>query len=280
MKNLALLFVFFILSSGIKSQSIIAGQLGQDDYYYDFEPDTVIDCSWPYCDESETSFDLNNDGSPDITFMTATSSGAMGGGTNYVKIIANGNNLIASDSSGHCGDSLVKAFREKDTIQSSDTWCNETLTIREYSWMVGYGSCLAVASNLPSYFIGVKIFAGNDTLYGWIQIRGIYAYGDIIHYTIPGYACNRGSVGIGDFEKNQIVHVFPNPCKDRIYIELRTPLAKPALAILSDINGKELLRQPLDNAKSQLDISMLSSGLYILKVIKDNKLSVHKILVQ
>jgi hypothetical protein len=280
MKFPILLITLLIFFTVTKSQSIIAGQHGAKDYYKDFNPDTVIYCnSMASCHHKEIPIDLNGDGINDIKFITNNSSGAMGGGDDYVLVKADSNNQVASGTIDSCGHTLGKAFFNFDTIQFSDTWSNEELDLKRETWMAGFYSCYASASTLSSYFIGTRFFAYNDTLYGWIQINNIYIDSWDAHFTIQEYACNKGSVGLNEYGNDNFLHVFPNPCKDIISIELESP-ARHALGILSDINGKELIKQPLDSKKSQLDVSSLARGIYFLRVFNEKAVSVLKIIVE
>ncbi|MBK7031527.1 MAG: hypothetical protein IPH45_21070 [Bacteroidales bacterium] len=243
MKYPVLLIIFLVFTSGIKSQSIIAGQHDVKDYYKDFNPDTVIWCLTGHlCSHLETPIDMNADGITDITFISGNAAGAMGYEDNYVKIKAHSNSQVASGSLDSCHHLLGKVFLNNDTIQSSCSWSNETLDLKLKSSMVGGWSCYASASPSYTFILWYQGFAYNDTLYGWIQIYNVYIDSWDAHFTIQEYACNKGSVGLSEYGNDNFLHIFPNPCKDRISIELETP-AKQALAILSDINGKELIRQ-------------------------------------
>lgn len=78
-------------------------------------------------------------------------------------------------------------------------------------------------------------------------------------------------------EKNSPLHVFslhPNPCKDRLWIQLSKQVAqdKTIYYTLSDLRGKEIFagRPLLQN--EELDLSILTDGLYLLNFFSGERL--------
>ncbi len=63
----------------------------------------------------------------------------------------------------------------------------------------------------------------------------------------------------------QKLNIYPNPAKDNITIET----AKTGNLIICNIEGKELINQPITDLQSQINVSMLPTGLYIAKFITD-----------
>lgn len=65
---------------------------------------------------------------------------------------------------------------------------------------------------------------------------------------------------------NEKILLFPNPVKDRIFIKLPTEHDMGTLYIF-DLLGKRVGSQLVSNTKSEVDVAMLSKGMYIAKII-------------
>ena len=66
-----------------------------------------------------------------------------------------------------------------------------------------------------------------------------------------------------DFTKNTFT-VYPNPAVEKIHI--KGDFRKPTLLQLFDINGKMILQKQLVNTITQINLSSLSPGIYLLQV--------------
>lgn len=65
----------------------------------------------------------------------------------------------------------------------------------------------------------------------------------------------------------ELIKVYPNPAKDYVHIELPKELTQNASVTISDVQGKVLATQTLENtATSKLDISQYASGIYIINL--------------
>lgn len=65
----------------------------------------------------------------------------------------------------------------------------------------------------------------------------------------------------------ELIKVYPNPANDYVYIELPKELTQNASITISDVQGKVLATQPLENTTaSKLDISQYASGIYIINL--------------
>jgi hypothetical protein len=69
--------------------------------------------------------------------------------------------------------------------------------------------------------------------------------------------------------------ISPNPAQNTIWIKGSKPLAAHEVLIYS-ANGDLILKKKLNDEESEIDISMLSSGLYMVKIEGE----VHKIVVR
>ncbi len=79
-------------------------------------------------------------------------------------------------------------------------------------------------------------------------------------------------VGVTSHNENYSFNVYPNPTKDMITIELQTPNSVRNSAVLYDAMGKRVRAVQWEGEQSvqQMDVSDLSTGLYILKLYSDN----------
>ncbi len=77
------------------------------------------------------------------------------------------------------------------------------------------------------------------------------------------------------FDLNSNLKLYPNPTEGQVNIEF-TNLTNPALNI-TDVNGRVLDNQNLNNKKSIINISNLPKGIYIFKVYSNEGVSTQKI---
>ena len=84
--------------------------------------------------------------------------------------------------------------------------------------------------------------------------------------------------GINKITNNNVISVYPNPASDQLNILLNENFVNNIIVSLSDISGKELLYQAIENKGSviSINISELKSGIYLLKVNFNDKTSVVK----
>lgn len=94
-----------------------------------------------------------------------------------------------------------------------------------------------------------------------VDLDGSFEYSDII------------SVEFSDKEA-QILNVYPNPADDQLTVDLI--LDEPSTLRVLDLNGKVVIEQSLNSdnqlISSQLDVSNLPAGQYILIIISSNNL--------
>ena len=70
----------------------------------------------------------------------------------------------------------------------------------------------------------------------------------------------------------------PNPARDILNISTKTPLDKDTIYTIFDINGKQIISTKLKN--QTIDVSSLSSGNYILRIISGQDIKVQKFIKQ
>jgi photosystem II stability/assembly factor-like uncharacterized protein len=111
----------------------------------------------------------------------------------------------------------------------------------------------------------------NDTNNGWI----VGERGTILH-------TETGGIGwINDFPiYHSSFKVYPNPSFSSITIELSRPPSDGTYITISSINGKKVISQRIPDRKTEIDISSLPAGIYIIKVWNDKNVMVQKVIKQ
>ncbi len=105
-----------------------------------------------------------------------------------------------------------------------------------------------------------------------------YLYVDDLSFTgtVAGIEHNASSA-------NEI-SIFPNPAKDKIILDLNIVSSSPTIIHLTDMNGKVVVSKNAGilygSTQQILNISGLSAGNYLVKVIYDNKELTQKVIIQ
>ncbi|HNA59127.1 MAG TPA: T9SS type A sorting domain-containing protein, partial [Chitinophagales bacterium] len=84
-------------------------------------------------------------------------------------------------------------------------------------------------------------------------------------------------VAISNYQAQQQFAIFPNPANNDIYF---SPLTQNALLEVYDMAGKRLLQASAGIGDNHLDISMLPSGTYLLKMIAQDNMAIAKFIRQ
>jgi len=78
----------------------------------------------------------------------------------------------------------------------------------------------------------------------------------------------------------EVFKVYPNPTTGMLTLEFTQNSGKKTEVSVSNLVGAEVFRKELDNASNyQIDLSNQASGIYLLKVIVDNRQYISKIVV-
>jgi hypothetical protein len=86
--------------------------------------------------------------------------------------------------------------------------------------------------------------------------------------------------GIIDVSMVDRLLIYPNPTHATITIELPTQPSKNTTLTISNTNGQQLISQPITEPQTEIDISYLPVGIYIVKVWNDREVMVQKIIKQ
>jgi hypothetical protein len=96
------------------------------------------------------------------------------------------------------------------------------------------------------------------------------------------YYCGDDTLGVNEIAANKSnFNIYPNPAKDNFSIELLNQIEKNGKAFISvyNIQGQLLIQQPIRQTKTEVDISTLATGVYIVK-IEDSTNTIFKRLIK
>ena len=95
---------------------------------------------------------------------------------------------------------------------------------------------------------------------------------------VEGAGASCDTLGVNDEAIALNLIVSPNPTKDILNISSSIPLNKDTIYTIYDISGRQLMNKKLEN--QTIDVSALSSGNYILRVISGKDVKTHKFIKQ
>jgi len=88
------------------------------------------------------------------------------------------------------------------------------------------------------------------------------------------------TVGVEVLAVNNEFSIYPNPASSQITIELPTTPQKNTSLTIYNLNGQQLLTQPITEPQTVVDVSGLPKGVYFVKVADDEKVMMGKVIKQ
>jgi hypothetical protein len=140
-----------------------------------------------------------------------------------------------------------------------------------------YGNFLGVSNG----YLGVRFPVGSDTHYGWIELS-VSAQADTIIVHSYGYnATPEESVDAGDvnsisFTQDDGIRIWNNG--KSLHVDLDSDCIGSRLSLIS-FSGQELLTKQLVEVATKIDVSNLSSGMYLLKLCIGNQLKTKRLYI-
>ncbi len=132
-----------------------------------------------------------------------------------------------------------------------------------------YASAVCSPANNPG---------GGAQLYTWAKRFSGTFYVDYKYSTGPGYAFRHSPTAVGTIEKNSWA-VHPNPATDLLTIECGKMNNLTGYSVL-DMTGRELMNGTLNCNKTDIDVSFLAAGTYVIKVTGEGNVTSEKLLVK
>ena len=134
-----------------------------------------------------------------------------------------------------------------------------------------------ISQNSETEFFGI----GNNTTIEYVKITWLGGAQDILYNVAPNQALNivEGSnpLSIEEFNEKNAIQVFPNPTTGKIWVHTITN--ETYKYIVFDSKGAQVKNGKITQ-QDYIDITMLSSGYYMLKIIGENKVFNKKIMLK
>jgi hypothetical protein len=132
-------------------------------------------------------------------------------------------------------------------------------------WIEGIGSNRGILQSGTAMFVG-----------GWTWFLCMSENGELI-YMNPNYnSCHLISTDIEETD-NFLIEVYPNPAYDKINIKNTANIKIESISI-TDLKGQKILE--FEKNKTELNLSGISTGIYLLMVNYENGELIKKILVE
>ena len=109
-----------------------------------------------------------------------------------------------------------------------------------------------------AYSIGQVVYTTNTGISGTVS-QGVQQPYEII------------TVGIKETELNISLLIFPNPTADNLTLEIKDYNNEKLSFQLLDIQGKLLASEVITTSKTQINLSDLSTGTYLINLIQENR---------
>jgi len=102
---------------------------------------------------------------------------------------------------------------------------------------------------------------------------------------LNSWACEEGVQGKLSTTKvqNQEIQIFPNPAKDKVFINLQKLTFEQPVISIYDVQGKEVLQTSVAETFAdivQLDVSDLNRGIYLLEVRSNDNVFTEKVIIK
>jgi len=90
-------------------------------------------------------------------------------------------------------------------------------------------------------------------------------------------ASNENLLSNADFEINDAIQIYPNPTKNRMDIKTIKPFSQIQLI---DVQGRVIATVYKNSNEIEIDMNNFSDGIYLIKIISENKIETRKIIKQ
>lgn len=242
--------------------------VGTNITYYDVNPDIGIN-SMAYSDPIIYSIDINNDGLADFEFYNFRSQ-SPGHHYDVSKIYPLHGNEIAVVYENFV-DTMQSNLMLNEFLNWSDTVCvlneyfySSSTTYENGMWL---GNC--------NYYLGIRIFADQDTLYGWIDVEVNQGAWNSPTVTIREFAYYNIHSFIDSFQGPiKCFDVYPNPANSFINLRIKDHSTSDIYIVyLRDLSGKIVKEERFYTEQITLGLKGIESGIYLLEIISNDNMS-------
>jgi hypothetical protein len=280
-----IIFTFsFLITLGVFPQQIFrAGD--KLTTYSDFNPDISLqnNCGWVNYYDQNYSFDLDGDLQNDVVFNTHC---AISPGVHQNFTLVKSLNPNVFFKVGYVDSAYYPSYIRWAVYKSAAPLLfNDTINSQGSEWdtLIYIDLSFSLWNNPSVYinkwknvstdqYLGLVYYHGSDTLYGWVRL---FMDTQIV---IKDFSIGSSLIGIDEVNENYI-NIYPNPASNKIFIEQKQ--FQQCDIILQDLLGRQLLSKKItDTRKSEIDISNLNNGIYLLTISSKQNQSTKKIVVQ
>ena len=253
----------------------------------DVEPDEVVVAS-----SAPFSLDFTNDATDDFSFRVQTMVGdtvlggqpsTYDGSSAIVECLAGQPMGITANGSfsltNMVGGASVSSADEFGLDESYPLGINLLIDAGIGIFPYVYGNFLGVSNQ----YLGVRFIDGGNTHYGWIELS-VSAEADTIVIHSYGYNSSPDqSVDAGDsdasvfFTEDLGIRVWNS--SEFIHVEIESGYIGSQFSLVS-ISGKELISTELDELSSEIDLSYLPKGMYLVHIYNGNQVLTERIYVR
>jgi hypothetical protein len=274
-------------SSNSQNTFALAGVANSNDTLTDLAPDSIMQCIAAHLNPYQTtidSFDLDRDGQPDIVFKTYGDAGLGGGAAGCTVYSAGGHAEIAVriDTVVICCPqniplTVADTFNLGDTLDGNLSYASSGWIMSE-SWGGSTAPFFDRWTNIGPKFIGVRLFASSDTLYGWVRIEATQnAPLSLFTLTIYELGCNKNlHIGIDEHVLQNAV-IFPNASGGIFRIRSSKPLPDCQYRVV-DLRGYQICRGAFSGSETMVDGSQWAAGNYLLLLRSDKGQKVFRLI--
>jgi hypothetical protein len=224
--------------------------------FTDVSPDTTITGMY-YGPPVYFYMDMNDDGTDDFYFECYYGGGLGGGGGHVYLHPLNGNELMITQP----GLNDVPVLDTYEQIFYGANWSSDYGRLCAYSWAMGlYYNSYGYWNGISNRYLGVRIFAQGDTLYGWIlaSVSGYYSV------TTHSFALCLPQTGMEEESVENDLTLCPVPAGDFITISVED--CNEFSYVIYNINGQAVLAGTCNTNTGRAEISGLPAGVYSVSV--------------
>lgn len=241
---------------------------GQGIDYFDFNPDSVLYVDFHNSDV-DFNLDINNDLVSDFSIQISMSA-SPSHNSGYYGIKTLGGNAVCI---------LSNINRNPDTLSVGKMigphlyWGNGTFTLYSYSnvYVPPFTNTHSgIWLGATDKYIGLKVLTLQDTLYGWLRLD---LNGSIV---LKDFAYQRSTTDIENLNKEKSIEIYPNPVSETLFIDSQINSTVSVYSIL----GQEVITKKINIGINNIDISEITSGIYMLKYKVGNCFLFDKIVIQ
>lgn len=232
--------------------------------FTDVDPDFVGIAGNP---AAEFLGDFNDDGTNDLRIIA----GLVGGAGEAFTAINNDAGSVSGLTVGQMVGNYTYALNlEEGTLISAGT--GDFGNVGSLCYLDGIADTFCGAGNsTPNGFAGIEFTVGGNTHYGWIELTGVTGS----TFTVTGFAFNATPdepIAAGDTGLSVNDQAFEN-FNYTVANGMLTMSAKTALenVTIFNISGQQVINKGLSSTNENVEISNLSTGVYIATVTVEGR---------